>query len=74
MQAHFQQLLEAAIAEPDRPIAEFEMLPAGERTQLLESWSRTGGDFPVACLHELFEANAAATPDAQAVVVRRETR
>jgi amino acid adenylation domain-containing protein len=68
MQSRYQQLLEAAIEEPDRPIDELEMLAAGERTQVLESWSGTGAEFPVACLHERFEANAAATPDAQAVV------
>jgi amino acid adenylation domain-containing protein len=68
MQSRYQQLLEAAIAEPDRPINELEMLAADERTQVLESWAGSDVEFPIACLHERFEANAAATPDAQAVV------
>jgi len=72
MQSRYQQLLEAAVAEPDRPIAELEMLAADERAQVLKSWSGSGADFPVACLHERFEANAAATPDAQAVVYEGE--
>ena len=67
MQAHFLRLLEAAIAEPDRPIGALAMLSGAERDQLLEGWSGSGAAYPVACLHELFEAKAAAAPDAPAV-------
>ena len=45
------------------------LLTAAERQQLLAAWNRTGADYPPAsCIHELFEAQAARTPDAVAVV------
>jgi amino acid adenylation domain-containing protein len=73
MQSHFQQLLASAIAEPDRPIDELEMLSEAEREEALTSDDASPGTYPVACLHELFEARAAAAPDAPAVVYEGET-
>ncbi len=46
-----------------------DVLPAAERALLLEGWNQTT-DFPVhACIHELFEAQVARTPDAVALVL-----
>ncbi len=72
MQSHFLQLLAAAIDDPDRPIAELEMLSAAERELALTVADASARDYPVACLHELFEGAAAATPDAPAVVYEGE--
>jgi amino acid adenylation domain-containing protein len=65
---HYRTLLEAAAAEPDRPVGELPMLTAEETRQLLQ-WSAQGrASFPAdACLHQLFERQAARTPDAVAV-------
>ena len=67
MQAHFLRLLDAVASEPDRPIDELEMLTDAERRHLLEASNGAAVDYPVACLHELFEAQVAAAPDATAV-------
>src|SRR5262249_27791540 len=40
-----------------------------ERTQALEDWNHTAEDFPAdACLHELFEEQAARQPEAPALI------
>ena len=41
-----------------------------ERALVLEEWNRTAAEYPTGrCIHELFEAQAARTPGAVAVVV-----
>ncbi|MBV9927471.1 MAG: amino acid adenylation domain-containing protein [Acidobacteria bacterium] len=65
---HFQTLLEAAVADPQRRISELSLLTEPERRQL-EAWggpqSGVAGD---TCVHRLFEQQAAAKPDAVAVM------
>jgi amino acid adenylation domain-containing protein/FkbM family methyltransferase len=68
LQRHFISLLEAALRDPDRPIGELELMPAAERERLVARCAGGRKVFPVACLHELFEEQAATTPDATAVV------
>ncbi|HZB45820.1 MAG TPA: AMP-binding protein, partial [Pyrinomonadaceae bacterium] len=49
-------------------LSELALLTEGERRQLLVGWNGTAADFPrEACVHELFERQAAATPDAPAL-------
>ena len=72
MQSHFLRLLEAVVAEPDRSIGELPLVTEIERVQALEEWGRPTTDFPVACLHELFEARVRATPDAPALAFEGE--
>jgi amino acid adenylation domain-containing protein/non-ribosomal peptide synthase protein (TIGR01720 family) len=68
MLAHFRQLLEGIVAGPDRSVATLPMLTAAEQQQLLVEWNRTEADYPAdRCVHQLFEAQAAATPDNIAV-------
>jgi len=64
---HYVTLLEAAIADPERPVAELELLTAAERDELLRERNDTAAEYPRACLHELFATQAAARPDAPAV-------
>jgi amino acid adenylation domain-containing protein len=73
MQGHFLQLLGAVVAEPDRPVGELEMLSQAERQQALAAWDSPAIDYPVGCLHELFEQQVAATPDAPAATYEGET-
>ncbi len=66
---HFQTLLEAIVAQPDQPIAALPILSATERHQLLVEWNATHTEYARdTCIHHVFEAQAAQTPDAIAVV------
>ncbi len=65
---HFTTLLDAAIRDPARPISELELISAGERDELAAQFARGRQEFPVACLHERFEEQAARAPEATAVV------
>jgi amino acid adenylation domain-containing protein len=70
---NYQQLLAAAASNPERRISELQLLSDRERTVLLEEWNETRADYSTdACLHELFEQQAARMPDAVAVVFREE--
>ncbi|OGQ77555.1 MAG: hypothetical protein A3F90_11830 [Deltaproteobacteria bacterium RIFCSPLOWO2_12_FULL_60_19] len=69
MIGHFQTLLEGIAANPDRRLSELPILTGAERRQLLVEWNDTKRDYPKdKCIHELFEEQAARTPDAVAVV------
>ncbi len=67
MPAHFRTLLQAVLDEPDRPVADLGIVTPSERRQLLER-NNERRTFPGGCVHELFEAEAARTPEATAVV------
>ncbi|WP_158892216.1 non-ribosomal peptide synthetase [Amycolatopsis anabasis] len=65
--ARLVRLLEFAVADPDRPLAEADLLIAGERQSLAE-WNDTARPVPAMTVAELFEAQVARTPDLPAVV------
>ncbi|MER5618330.1 amino acid adenylation domain-containing protein [Streptomyces sp. NPDC002215] len=66
---HFTNLLDAATARPRSALSELEMLGTDERRRIVTGWNATSAPVPVtATLHQLFEARAALTPDAVAVV------
>ncbi|GFE13224.1 hypothetical protein Sgleb_12710 [Streptomyces glebosus] len=64
----FTRLLTAVVAEPGRPVGEFDIVDADERRLLLTEWNATGHEVPSQTLTDLIEAQAARTPDAPAVV------
>jgi amino acid adenylation domain-containing protein len=67
---HYVVLLTGIVADPGHRIGELPLLSDAERCQILVEWNDTVGDFPRdKCLHELFEAQVAQTPDAVAVAV-----
>jgi amino acid adenylation domain-containing protein len=69
MSGHFFTLLEAALAAPDVPMSRLPLLSEAETRLLLEEWNDTDAAFPSgSCVHELFEEQAARTPDAAALV------
>jgi amino acid adenylation domain-containing protein len=70
MAEHFRVLLAAASASPERRFSELPLLSAAEAQQLLLEWNDSGevAERAAVCLHELFEAQAARTPDALAVI------
>ncbi len=69
MAGHFEQLLTAAVATPDAPIATLPLLTPAERQQMLVEWNATHMAYPHhQCIHHLVTAQATRTPDAVAVV------
>ena len=73
MTGHFQTLLEAIAANPQQPISELPLLTQPERHQLLFEWNNTTKEYTQdKCIHQLFEEQAALTPDAVAVVFEGE--
>ncbi|HEV2864403.1 MAG TPA: AMP-binding protein, partial [Pyrinomonadaceae bacterium] len=69
MSLHFRNLLSAAVADPSRPVSALPLLDEGERRHLLEGLNRTSRDYPRhLCLHQLFERQAARTPDRVALL------
>lgn len=69
MADHFVTLLHSLIANPDRHIAELQILTDAERSQILDKWNATDTTYRHdRCIHELFEEQTQQTPDAIAVV------
>ncbi len=69
MLGHFQTLLEAIVADPSQRIGELPLLTSTERHQVLVAWNDTRTDYPRSkTIPQLFEEQAAQTPDAIAVV------
>lgn len=70
---HFQTLLEAVVADPQRSVATLPLLCETERQLILHQWNETREKYAEKrCLHEVFEAQAEATPDAPALVFEDE--
>lgn len=70
---HWQQLLTAMIATPDRAITRLPMLTADEETQLLQTWNQTHyANGPEQLLHRLIEAQCATAPAQMALIYRDE--
>ncbi|MFE7214677.1 amino acid adenylation domain-containing protein [Streptomyces sp. NPDC057611] len=63
----FVQFLQAAVAEPDRPFSELDILDPGERWQLLLDWNRTQRDAGMPGVVERVREIAARTPRATAL-------
>jgi amino acid adenylation domain-containing protein len=65
---HYSALLAGAAAAPELPLSRLPLLGEPERHQMLVEWNDTASAFPRRALHKLFEEQAAARPDAVAVV------
>ncbi len=65
--ARLTRLLTQAAARPDWPLSTLDVLTAAERRELAH-WNDTAQVVPEVTLPELFEAQAARTPDAPAVI------
>jgi amino acid adenylation domain-containing protein len=69
MVSHLTRVLEQVAADADATLSRLELLGQAERRQVLEEWNRTAAGHPAdRCIHELFEAQAARTPGAVAVL------
>lgn len=61
------RLLRQVVDDPSRPVGEYEVLADDERRRILHDWNDTGRAVPGLTLPQLFEQQAARTPDATAV-------
>jgi amino acid adenylation domain-containing protein len=69
MLGHIQTLLEAIVADPDRPLCQLPWLTKIEQRQLLTDWNPPATDEPPRqSIVELFEVQVSRTPDSIAVV------
>ncbi|MEA2488848.1 MAG: hypothetical protein QOH21_640, partial [Acidobacteriota bacterium] len=70
---HFTRLLTAIVANPEERISRYGLLGEDERQQVLVEWNRHDIPYPEELtLHGLFEAQAARTPDAVAIIFERQ--
>src|SRR5207302_7498580 len=66
---HWRTLLESMVTDDRQKVDRLPLLSAEERHLVLEEWNDTKAEYPSEqCVHELFEAQVAKTPDAVAVV------
>ncbi|HEU0055230.1 MAG TPA: condensation domain-containing protein, partial [Longimicrobium sp.] len=70
---YLRRVLEAMVADDALAVDRLPMLPSAERALVLREFNDTRREYPrEACVHELFEAQAARTPGAVAVVFEDE--
>lgn len=73
MRRHFQTLLERVVANPNQRLSRLPILTEDERRELLFHWNNTASQYPAnECVHQLFETQAANTPDRVAVIFEGE--
>ncbi|MBV9775158.1 MAG: AMP-binding protein, partial [Gemmatimonadetes bacterium] len=66
---HLEAVLRGVAAEPGRRVSGIDLLGAAERWQVLHGWNATDAEYPLeGGVAALVEAQAARTPDAEAVV------
>ena len=65
---HLANLLAEIAKSPEAPLRDLPLITAAERHQVLD-WNDTAAAYPASrCIHELFDEQAARTPDATALV------
>lgn len=73
MSGHFANLLDGIVAHPDRHISEYSLLAPEEEKRVLVEWNNTAASYPRdKCIHELFELQAASSPQADAVLCKNQ--
>ncbi|KMW72304.1 hypothetical protein TI10_15140 [Photorhabdus luminescens subsp. luminescens] len=74
MQQALESLADALELAPETSIRALNVLPASERTLLLETWNATETPYPEQrCIHQLIEQQVEKTPDATALVYENQT-
>ncbi|HEX8393612.1 MAG TPA: amino acid adenylation domain-containing protein [Longimicrobium sp.] len=68
-----ERVLDQMAGGAEVPLGELDLLGSAERARLVDEWNRTEARYPAdACVHRLFEARAARTPAAVALVCEGE--
>jgi non-ribosomal peptide synthetase component F len=66
---HFTRLLQGVVADPQQRIGQLALLDDAERHRMVVQWNDTASDYPhESTIHQLFEQQAARTPEATALV------
>ncbi|MFJ2161022.1 non-ribosomal peptide synthase/polyketide synthase [Streptomyces sp. NPDC087856] len=65
---HYGTLLADAVARPDTPVADLELLGADERHRILHGWNDTAHDVPALTWPRMFAEQVAARPDETALI------
>ncbi|MDU0812757.1 non-ribosomal peptide synthetase [Bacillus siamensis] len=68
----FVQAAESLTANADMPLENVSLMTKSEEQKIFKTWNETSREYPDACFHELFERQAAETPDACAVVYEQQ--
>ncbi|MCR3750885.1 non-ribosomal peptide synthase/polyketide synthase [Lentzea californiensis] len=68
MAGHLRVLLTAAVADPDRSLADLPLMDVEEHRNVLHAWNDTAHAVPDATITDLVELQVARTPEATAVV------
>ena len=68
MAQHFTTLLQSLIALPEVQISKLRVMPPAEQQLVLHTFNDNAGPLPALCMHQFFERQAAATPDAQCLI------
>ncbi|MEU9379301.1 amino acid adenylation domain-containing protein, partial [Streptomyces sp. NPDC048255] len=71
--ARFVRVMNSAASDPEQAIGRIEVLDDAERHRVLVEWNDTEREVPQLLMPELFEAQAARTPDSTALVHERES-
>ncbi|MFD1147579.1 amino acid adenylation domain-containing protein, partial [Saccharothrix hoggarensis] len=67
------RVLDGLTADADQAVGRIDVLSAAERARIVREWNDTAADVPPATIGELFQAQAARTPDAPALVMGERT-
>ncbi|HEX7333134.1 MAG TPA: amino acid adenylation domain-containing protein [Pyrinomonadaceae bacterium] len=68
MLSHFENLLQAIVSQPDRSLLDLPLLSDEESRHLISDFNPQAPSLPPAvCMHELFEAHAAQSPESPAI-------
>ena len=67
MLGHFVTLLREAVSDPTRRVSRLQLLGRAEVHRLVHEWNATDSAYPPVCVHDLFRAQAKATPASVAV-------
>nr|QEO73862.1 condensation domain-containing protein [uncultured bacterium] len=74
MAHHLGNILEEMARDPRQPLSQISLMTEAEQQQLLVAYNQTAVELPSHdCVHHLFEAQAAETPDATALIFQGQT-
>ncbi|HEX7286795.1 MAG TPA: amino acid adenylation domain-containing protein, partial [Candidatus Angelobacter sp.] len=73
MAGHFHRLVEQMVDAPGLAIGDLSLLTETEKQQVLLDWNHTAQSYPKKCIDDLFEEQAAKTPEAVAVVYEEQS-
>jgi amino acid adenylation domain-containing protein len=67
LERHYEQVLASMVTDLDQRLDELPLITPAERDQLVVQWNRTAAPFLECGVHELIEAEAARTPEREAM-------